>query len=225
MKLDLEKVSEHGSFSIEATEGREIIATFIDFETALLIVEEVAEPPGPSRSIYVTTIDPAAARIVSPAERRIDYSEKTETDPDTGWKRVFRRELDADTGNEFIHEELYESDIRTSTSRRVAFSATRMPTIFDSKRAWLKEEVRREAFWKTEYAAKSFEERVAYWSGQIHRHMRWQTESGLDPFAGFTPAWYEEARSRDPDFDRILDAVRAPAEVLRRIGKAATLER
>lgn len=209
MKINLEKVSEYGDFSIELTDGREILAIYFDFETKLLIVEELAARNGNSQPIYVTTIDAGAARIIPPNERKnhIDYSEQTETDEETGLKRTFRREVNAETGNEFINEKLYESNFEISKSARIAFGKTKPQTIFDSYKQRLKEKEREELFWKTEYAAKNFEERAAYWASMMFRHMRWQSESGLDEYAGFTPEWYEFAVRREPEFDKILSFI------------------
>lgn len=209
MKINLEKVSEHGDFSVEPTDGRQILAVYFDFETRLLIVEELAARTGNSQPIYVTTIDAAARRIVAPDERKnyIDYAEQSESDEETGLKRIFRREINAETGNEFINEKLYKSNFEISSSTRIAFSKTKPQTVFDSYKQRLKEQEREELFWKTEYAAKNFEERAAYWASTMFRHMRWQSESGLDEYAGFTPEWYEFGKRRDPEFDKILSFI------------------
>jgi hypothetical protein len=234
MKLDIERVSEYGSFSIEPTEGRKILAVFLDFETKLLIVEELAARTGDSQLVYVTTIDARAARIIPPGERknRIDYSEQSETDEEAGLKRVFRREIDTETGNESFSEQLYKSNVQIGRSTRIAFRKSKPETILDSYRRRLEEQEHQELFWKTEYAAKTFEDRAAYWAASIHRHMRWQSESGLDEYAGFTPEWYELAKRREPEFDKILSFMFerykhefayqdcSTDEILRRIGKS-----
>lgn len=89
---------------------------------------------------------------------------------------------------------------------------------------------KQDSFWKNEYAAKSFEEKAAYWANGMFRSERWQTESGLDIYNGYTPAWYEFAKKREPDFDKILVYIferyerdfdysdLSPKEILRRIG-------
>lgn len=209
MKIDLEKASEYGDFSIEPTDGKEILAVYFDYETKLLIVEELGARTENSRPVYVTTIDARRARIISPDERGnyINYSEQSETDAELGLKRTFRREINPATGNEFIIEKLYQADAEISASTRVAFSKTAPPILFDSYRQRLKEREREETFWKTEYAAKNFDERAAYWAAMMLRHMRRQGESGLDEYAGFTPEWYEFAKQRDPEFDEILSYI------------------
>jgi hypothetical protein len=37
--------------------------------------------------------------------------------------------------------------------------------------------------------------------------MRWNGENGLDEWAIFTPEWYANAKTMEPDLDRIMDAV------------------
>lgn len=88
-----------------------------------------------------------------------------------------------------------------------------------------------ESFWNNEYAAKSFEEKAAYWANGMFRSERWQTESGLDIYNGYTPFWYQFAKNREPDFDKMLLFIFEryqrefeysdlnPKEILRRIGR------
>lgn len=64
-----------------------------------------------------------------------------------------------------------------------------------------------ERFWTAEYAAMDFEARAAYWAGTMFRHMRWQSESDLDPCAGFDAEWLAHAKSREPDFDRMFEYI------------------
>ncbi|MBX7173246.1 MAG: hypothetical protein K1X72_19915 [Pyrinomonadaceae bacterium] len=61
-----------------------------------------------------------------------------------------------------------------------------------------------DSFWKNDYGAKSFEEKAAYWANGMFRSERWQTESGLDIYEGYTPNWYQFAKKREPDFDKML---------------------
>lgn len=213
MKINREKSSEYGDFSIEPTDGRQILAVYVDFTTKLLIVEELAdrdqgETPRPA---FITTVDAEAARVIPFDERKnyIDYSEMSEADEESGLKRVFRHEINFETGNETIKEKLYNADSgdEISSSTSIAFGKTAPATIFDSFKQRLAQQEREELFWKTEYAAKSFEDRAAYWASMMFRQMRWQNESGLDEYAGFTPEWYEFAQSREPDFDQMFDFI------------------
>ncbi|MEM8531928.1 MAG: hypothetical protein AAGF95_13880 [Chloroflexota bacterium] len=57
-----------------------------------------------------------------------------------------------------------------------------------------------------DYAGYTFEQKVRYWSSQINQQMRWQAESGLDPYAGFSRDWYEAVKRAEPHFDAIIDA-------------------
>ena len=213
MKINPEKDSEYGSFSIEPTAGKQILAVYFDFSTKLLIVEELADADEgkSSQPIYVTTIDARAAKIIPPAERKnhIDYSEASEIDEGLGLKRTFRREIVAETGSEFIRERLsaLESNVELGRSTRVAFDKNAPQTAFDSYKQRLEQEEREALFWKTRYAAKTFEDRAAYWASTIFRQRRRQSESGLDEYAACTPEWHEFAASREPDFDKMLDFI------------------
>ncbi|WP_298734617.1 hypothetical protein [uncultured Chitinophaga sp.] len=69
--------------------------------------------------------------------------------------------------------------------------------------------LKKENAWKEEYAQKSFEERVAYWSGDINRNMRSNGESSGDEYSWLSPAWYDEIKSFEPDIDKILAGVSA----------------
>jgi len=93
MKINLEKTSEYGNFSIEPTAGKQIPAVYFDFAAKLLIVEELADSNKSERSepIYVTTIDAAARKIIPPDERKnyIDYSEASKIEEEPGLKRIF----------------------------------------------------------------------------------------------------------------------------------------
>lgn len=62
-----------------------------------------------------------------------------------------------------------------------------------------------EKFIKYTYPAMSLNEKIGYWSGIIHRNMRWQGESTGDEYAGmFTREWYEACLKFDPQFDQIF---------------------
>ncbi|WP_271729860.1 hypothetical protein [Aquimarina algiphila] len=58
-----------------------------------------------------------------------------------------------------------------------------------------------------DYINKSFKEKTKYWSGRLHQQMRWQVESGLDPYAIYKPDWYQSTKEFEPDFDKIMDEV------------------
>lgn len=83
-------------------------------------------------------------------------------------------------------------------------------------------------FWKEDYLKYTLEDKVEYWSGTLHRQMRWQVESGLDAYAIFSPMWYVEVKEKEPDIDRIIDKAFEKSlswewskdEFLKRIGKS-----
>ena len=62
-------------------------------------------------------------------------------------------------------------------------------------------------FWRTEYAKKSREEKVKYWSGMFWHDMRWNGESGVDPMAVFSKTAYISWKNREPDFDELLPEI------------------
>lgn len=88
-----------------------------------------------------------------------------------------------------------------------------------------------DSFWNNEYAVKSFSEKASYSANGIFRSERWQTESGLDIYEGYTPAWYQFVKEKEPDFDKMLVYIFEkyksefdysdlnPEEILRRIGR------
>ncbi|RKF03585.1 hypothetical protein C8N26_1975 [Tenacibaculum lutimaris] len=60
---------------------------------------------------------------------------------------------------------------------------------------------------KQSYIDKTFIDRVIYWSGRLHQQMRWQVESGLDPYSIYTPEWYQSTKKFETNFDKIMDEV------------------
>jgi len=60
-------------------------------------------------------------------------------------------------------------------------------------------------FWQDEYPNYSFEQKIGYWSASLHQQMRWQAESGLDPYVIFSPGWHKWAKEQDLDLDNIID--------------------
>lgn len=67
-------------------------------------------------------------------------------------------------------------------------------------------EAKRNEFEKKEYPNFSFNEKVKYWSGVLYRQMRWQVESGLDPYAIYDSKWHEIIK-QEPEIDKIMDCV------------------
>ncbi len=62
-------------------------------------------------------------------------------------------------------------------------------------------------FEKNEYPKFSFDEKVKFWSGALHQQMRWQVESGLDPYSIYDLNWYKLVKEREPNIDSIIDTV------------------
>ena len=234
MKTDYARPSEHGSFTIEATEGRTIKDVFRDATTGLLIVEEETEGKRGFRRQLTTTVDPETGQIIPIEERKshIDYSDKRARDEETKLELRSSRKVDATTGAETIYERLVKpngAEARRTT--RDAFTRSKLPTLLDDHKRQEAQKAESEQFWTTEYAAKDFAARAAHWAGTMFRHIRWQSESGLDPCAGFSREWFIDAKSREPDFGRMFDYIlqryeqellyhdTSPAEIRRRVGK------
>lgn len=241
MKIDHERPSEHGSFTIEATAGRTLKDVFRDATTGLLIVEEEAAWKRGSRQ-FTITVDPKTGQIIPIGERGkyIDYTETRVIDEETKLELRTFRKVDKTSGAETIHELLVKPDgAEESRTERVAFTRNKLSTLLeDHKRREAykaqhkaQHKAQEERFWTTEYAPKDFAARAAYWAGTMFRHMRWQTESGLDPLEGFDREWFEHAKSREPEFDRMFDYLLEryaqdflyedtnPADIRRRVGK------
>ena len=64
-----------------------------------------------------------------------------------------------------------------------------------------------ERYWKEEYPKKSRDEKIKEWLAGIHTGMRYQGESTGDAYSQFSPQWYKEVKSREPDFDDIFKEV------------------
>jgi hypothetical protein len=65
-----------------------------------------------------------------------------------------------------------------------------------------------EKFKMEEYPKKSLDEKIDYWTDQIHKSMRWQGESTGDEYGdGFTQEWYDECLAFDPVFVNIFPIV------------------
>lgn len=208
MKIHHDKPSEHGSFTVEATEGRSIRDVFRDLTTGLLIVEEETEGAPGSRQRFTTTVHPETGQIIPIEERtrHIDYAEQRVVDDETKLELCSCRRVDPTTGDEEIDEWLVKPDgTEVSRRTRIAFAPFGVTTLLENHKRQEAEKAAQERFWTVEYAAKDFAERAAYWAGTMFRHMRWQSESGLDELAGFTPEWFEHAKSREPDFERMFD--------------------
>lgn len=60
-----------------------------------------------------------------------------------------------------------------------------------------------------EYAQRTFDERVDWWTFQTRHHMRMQAEAGLDQLALFDRKWHVEATQKEP---QILDILRLVCE-------------
>jgi hypothetical protein len=95
--------------------------------------------------------------------------------------------------SDYSHEELLK------------LSTDELSRLFDIERE--DEDKKRINFESNEYPKFSFEEKVKFWSGNLHRQMRWQVESGLDPYAIYDEQWYKEVKITEPNIDLIMNEV------------------
>jgi len=73
-------------------------------------------------------------------------------------------------------------------------------------------------FWDIEYPKKSVDEKVTFWTGNIHRQMRWNGESGFDEMAIFSRKNYESWKNLEPNFDVLLP------EIIKKLGSWVSSE-
>ncbi len=62
-------------------------------------------------------------------------------------------------------------------------------------------------FEKVIYPNYGFDEKVKFWSGELHQSMRWLVEDGEDPYVIFTPEWYKSTKDFEPELDKIMEEV------------------
>ena len=60
------------------------------------------------------------------------------------------------------------------------------------------------SIWEKDYNKLNFDEKVNYWSANIHQQMRWNNESGVDEMAVFSKKDYEHWESQEPNIDELL---------------------
>lgn len=70
-----------------------------------------------------------------------------------------------------------------------------------------KESDRIDDFLKVEYPKKNLEEKVKYWAGDLFRYMRWQEESGNNPYSIYSKNWLSETLKLEPDFLEMLPKI------------------
>lgn len=58
-----------------------------------------------------------------------------------------------------------------------------------------------------DYLSKSYEDRLKYWSGQLHQQMRWNAESGYDAYAIFSKDWLSEVKKYEPRIEEMLESI------------------
>lgn len=212
MKVDHTKSSQFGPFQILPTTGKKIIQQFIDYETKLLIIQEIAitkKAGNFSQLILLTTLNPTKGTIISPKDRPdyIDYATKVTVAKDLPVKSVVQRVVNLQTGNEsfeYTIRDLLTNKILVSGSA-IAFSKKQLVSPLEKYQKQLSKNKEREEFWAVTYPAKSYEERVKYWGNTLHQLMRWQTESGYEEASIFSKQWLEENQKVEPQLLQIIE--------------------
>ncbi|MCI4669208.1 MAG: hypothetical protein MRZ79_13820 [Bacteroidia bacterium] len=215
MRINYYEAGDFGNFKIYPSDETEISQKFIDLETGLLIVVEAVRDSkswGGKRHYYYT-LHPRSGQVIEIADRadHINYAERKFTDQKSGLHWTMKR-IHAHNGNESIKIRIEDPSTGEliNTSHYFAFSAKAHEAIPKLYARLLKLKMEDEARKKkaySDYLKKNQEERVRYWSGQLHQQMRWNGESGLDEYAIFTKNWLEEVRKFEPNIESILEQV------------------
>ena len=58
-----------------------------------------------------------------------------------------------------------------------------------------------------EYPKLSLDGKAKFWAGQMHRSMRWQSESGLNPYSIYSESGLIEILKFDPNFMQLLPRI------------------
>ena len=202
-------VNVNNSLNIMPSEGRIIISQFEDFDSKLLIVKEFFKDISVSNKIFVTTIDKTNAVIILPKDRDrfINYSQIVEI-KNKAHKVVIDRILDLESGYEYFDCKIWDLLENYMYGQHIdAFSKYPKEDIYDAYLNRIETTKLENEMFRKKYIAFSFDEKVEYWSGNLFRQMRWQQESGLDPYAIYDLAWYMNIKITEPEFDKIIELV------------------
>lgn len=215
MRIDKTEKGEFGNFQIHETEGREIIDKFIDIETQLIIVREKYRDLNAwgGYSYDYVTINPNNGDIIEIDERKnfINYDEQLGEDLNANITYKTRR-IHGINGNETIEIEIFHPDKNESLKSSFHFAFSKEPhkpiaELYDYLiKSREENRIQKEKALK-EYLSKSYEDRVKYWSGNLHQQMRWNAESGFDEYAVFSKDWLDEIKKYEPRIKEILDDV------------------
>ena len=215
MKIDKGENGKFGDFKIYEREGREIINKFIDLETKLLIVREKIRDLNVwgGYRYEITTINPENGNIIKVKERRdfINYEEEKGHDEKSGLTWITKRQLEQN-GRESIKIKIYHHSEKEPIKSEFfdAFSDKphkTIPNLYQQLIDYRKEDKIRKEKALADYLKKNYEERVKYWSGNLHQQMRWNGESSLDEYAIFSKKWLEEVKQHEPNIERMLEDV------------------
>ncbi|MCU0490693.1 MAG: hypothetical protein MUD01_03705 [Chloroflexaceae bacterium] len=189
-------------------EGRRIIGTYTDAETGLLVISEIAISDPEDRSVYFTLIDPQSGAVISPHTRvqQLGDAEQISVDHEHHLKLIARREVNERTGCEFLIETVIDMQTgqTVATGKSVAFGAQPRTNALERYLERQTEQQAMQRFWADDYPQLSFEAQCSYWMRNLSHAMRSMGEMGQPEYMIFTPANYQEWKTRDAQFDRIL---------------------
>ena len=133
--------SNHGNFELIPDKGWEILQSFIDYESKLLVVTTTKEKDVPHQGsvkqldVRQFVIDPVNAKILIPYIYRTLFNYKvSETISDDGKLCLISQRIhDEQRNNDFISEKLYDAEAGTlvSSSESVAFNQNKRINLLD----------------------------------------------------------------------------------------------
>ena len=215
MKIDKEENGKFGDFKISEEEGKEITNKFIDFETKLLIVREKIRDLNVwgGYKYETTTINPKNGEIIRVKEREnfINYKEQKGYDEKSSLTWTTKREL-KENGRESItieiHHRIEKEPIKSEFFNAFSEKAHKtIPILYQQLIDYRKKEKVRKEKALADYLKKDYEERVKYWSGNLHQQMRWNGESSLDEYAVFSKDWLNKVKKHEPNIENMLEDV------------------
>lgn len=148
---------QHGNFELSPDKGWEVLQTFIDFESGLLVVSTIKSKKDRSKSsgqpeVKQYLINLQSLQILSSDDYKeyFDYGLKESYSPDGKLRLISQRIHDKQRNNDFFAEKLYDTKMGTliSSGESLAFTTDRRENLLERHYAALelqKESQRKEA--------------------------------------------------------------------------------
>ncbi|MPT30786.1 MAG: hypothetical protein E2600_03795 [Chryseobacterium sp.] len=138
---------QHGNFELSPDKGREILQTFIDFESGLLVVSTIKGKEDSSKSgvqceVKQYLINLQSLQILSSDDYKkyFDYGLKESYSLDGKLRLISQRIHDKVRNNDFFAEKLYDTEMGTliSSGESLAFTADRRENLLERHYSTLK---------------------------------------------------------------------------------------